>query len=65
MAAVLAGTSKMTQFNFYFASCSAAVVWIMCYGLGSYLFGKAFTSLASWTLLPKTPCRTTRRFHSP
>jgi membrane protein DedA with SNARE-associated domain len=47
MAAVLAGTSKMTQPNFYFASCTAAVVWIMCYGLGSYLFGKAFTSMAS------------------
>jgi len=47
MAAVLAGTSRMTQPNFYFASCSAAVAWILCYGLGSYSFGKAFTSLAS------------------
>jgi membrane protein DedA with SNARE-associated domain len=47
MAAVLAGSSSMAQQDFYFASGSAAVAWIMCYGFGAYLFGETFTDLAS------------------
>jgi membrane protein DedA with SNARE-associated domain len=47
MAAVLAGTNSMAQHWFYFASGTAAVAWIMCYGLAAYSFGEAFTSLAS------------------
>ena len=47
VAAVLAGTSSMPQQNFYLASGTAAVAWIMCYGLGAYTFGETFTSLAS------------------
>src|ERR1700756_85246 len=47
MAAVLAGTNSMAQHSFYFASASAAVAWIMCYGFGAYSFGAAFSSLTS------------------
>ena len=47
IAAVLAGTNSMAQHNFYFASATAAVAWIICYGLGAYSFGEAFADLAS------------------
>jgi membrane protein DedA with SNARE-associated domain len=47
MAAVLAGANSMAQHNFYFASGTAAVAWIMCYGFAAYSFGEAFTNLAS------------------
>jgi len=47
MAAVLAGTNSMAQHDFYFASGTAAVAWIMCYGFGAYSFGSAFASLTS------------------
>jgi len=47
MAAVLAGTNSMAQHDFYFASGTAAVAWIMCYGFGAYSFGAAFASLTS------------------
>jgi membrane protein DedA with SNARE-associated domain len=47
MAAVLAGTNAMAQPIFYFASGTAAVAWIMCYGLASYFLGESFSDLAS------------------
>jgi membrane protein DedA with SNARE-associated domain len=47
MAAVLAGTNAMTQPGFYFASWTAAIAWIMCYGFAAYSFGEAFTDVAS------------------
>ncbi len=47
MAAVLAGTNSMAQHSFYFASGTAAVAWIMCYGFAAYSFGEAFANLAS------------------
>jgi membrane protein DedA with SNARE-associated domain len=47
MAAVLAGANSMAQASFYVASGTAAVAWIMCYGLAAYSFGEAFSSLAS------------------
>jgi membrane protein DedA with SNARE-associated domain len=47
MAAVVAGTNSMAPRNFYFSSGTAAVAWVMCYGLAAYSFGEAFTSLAS------------------
>jgi len=47
IAAVLAGTNAMEQHSFYFASATAAVAWIVCYGLGAYSFGAAFANLAS------------------
>jgi membrane protein DedA with SNARE-associated domain len=47
MAAVLAGTNSMAQHSFYFASGTAAVAWILCYGLAAYSFGEAFENLAS------------------
>jgi membrane protein DedA with SNARE-associated domain len=47
MAAVLAGTNSMAQHSFYFASGTAAAIWIMCYGLAAYSFGEAFANLAS------------------
>jgi membrane protein DedA with SNARE-associated domain len=47
MAAVLAGTNSMAPQNFYFASSTAAVAWIWCYGLGAYAFGESFAGLAS------------------
>src|SRR5215470_20022546 len=47
MAAVLAGTNSMGQHSFYFASATAAVAWIICYGLGAYSFGEVFANLAS------------------
>jgi len=47
MAAVLAGTSSMAPLVFCCASGTAAASWIVCYGLGAYLFGEAFTNLAS------------------
>jgi membrane protein DedA with SNARE-associated domain len=47
IAAVLAGTNSMGQHSFYFASATAAVAWIICYGLGAYSFGEAFANLAS------------------
>src|SRR5262245_2896745 len=47
IAAVLAGTNSMAQHNFYFASVTAAVAWIICYGLGAYSFGEAFAYLGS------------------
>jgi membrane protein DedA with SNARE-associated domain len=47
MAAVLAGANSMAQPSFYVASGTAAVAWIMCYGLAAYSFGEAFSSLAS------------------
>ena len=36
LAAVLAGTNCMAQHSFYFASATAAVAWIMGYGLATY-----------------------------
>src|SRR5262245_65467209 len=45
--AVLAGTNSMAQHSFYFASASAAVAWIICYGLAAYSFGEAFADLVS------------------
>ena len=47
MAAVLAGTNSMAQHSFYFASATAAVAWIMCYGLSAYILGETFGDLAS------------------
>ena len=47
VAAVLAGTNSMGQRSFYFASATAAVAWIICYGLAAYSFGEAFANLAS------------------
>jgi membrane protein DedA with SNARE-associated domain len=47
IAAVLAGTHAMPPRAFYLASCSAAVVWTMCYGLAAYWFGEAFAHMAS------------------
>jgi hypothetical protein len=47
VAAVLAGTNSMGQHSFYFASATAAVAWIICYGLAAYSFGEAFANLAS------------------
>jgi membrane protein DedA with SNARE-associated domain len=47
MAAVLAGTNSMAQHIFYFASGTAAVAWIMCYGLAAYSFGESFADLAT------------------
>ena len=47
IAAVLAGTNSMAQHSFYFASASAAVAWIICYGSAAYSFGEAFADLAS------------------
>jgi membrane protein DedA with SNARE-associated domain len=47
IAAVLAGTNSMGQHSFYFASATAAVAWIICYGLAAYSFGEAFANLAS------------------
>jgi membrane protein DedA with SNARE-associated domain len=46
IAAVLAGTNSMEQHSFYFASATAAVAWIICYGLGAYSFGEVFANLA-------------------
>jgi membrane protein DedA with SNARE-associated domain len=46
-AAVLAGTSAMAQHNFYFASATAAIAWVICYGFGSYSLGMAFAHVAS------------------
>jgi membrane protein DedA with SNARE-associated domain len=47
MAAVLAGTNSMAQPIFYFASATAAVAWILCYGLSAYFLGETFGDLAS------------------
>jgi len=47
MVAVLAGTNHMPQATFYFASGTAAVAWVMCYALGAYYLGEAFSSFAS------------------
>jgi membrane protein DedA with SNARE-associated domain len=47
IAAVLAGTHYMPQREFYCASWSAAVIWIMGYGLGAYWFGSIVIKLAS------------------
>jgi membrane protein DedA with SNARE-associated domain len=47
MAAILAGTNSMAQPVFHFASGTAAIVWVMLYGLAAYSFGEAFADLAS------------------
>jgi membrane protein DedA with SNARE-associated domain len=47
MAAVLAGTNSMSQYSFYCASGTAAVAWIIGYGLAAYSFGEAFANVAS------------------
>ena len=47
IAAVLAGTNQMGQYAFYFASGTAAIVWVMVYGLAAYALGEAFVTLAS------------------
>jgi membrane protein DedA with SNARE-associated domain len=47
VAAVLAGANQMPQGNFYFASGTAAAVWVLFYGLAAYSFGEAFTRVAS------------------
>src|SRR5947208_15968146 len=43
----LAGTNCMAQHVFYFASGIAAACWVIGFGLAAYLFGGAFTNLAS------------------
>jgi membrane protein DedA with SNARE-associated domain len=47
ISAVLAGTNSMAQHSFYFASASAAVAWIICYGFAAYSFGEAFGDFVS------------------
>ena len=47
MVAVLAGANRMAQLRFYFASSTAAVAWVLLYGLASYSLGGAFAELAS------------------
>jgi membrane protein DedA with SNARE-associated domain len=47
MASVLAGTNAMAQLVFYVASGTAAIAWVMFYGLAAYSFGEAFADLAS------------------
>ena len=47
MAALLAGMNSMAQQNFYLASGTAAIAWIMGYGLAAYSVGEAFSSSAS------------------
>jgi membrane protein DedA with SNARE-associated domain len=47
MAAVLAGANCMSQYNFYFASATAAICWVVGYSVAAYSFGETFTSLAS------------------
>jgi membrane protein DedA with SNARE-associated domain len=47
IAAVLAGSNHMGPYAFYFASATAAIIWVMGYGLAAYAFGEAFMNLAS------------------
>jgi membrane protein DedA with SNARE-associated domain len=47
IAAVSAGANSMAQSRFYFSSCAAAIIWVACYGLGSYCCSEAFTNLTS------------------
>jgi membrane protein DedA with SNARE-associated domain len=47
MVAVLAGANRMAPHRFYFASSTAAVAWVLLYGLASYSLGGAFAELAS------------------
>ena len=47
MVAMLAGANRMPAHKFYLASGTAAVAWVMLYGLGTYSLGAAFAELAS------------------
>lgn len=47
IAAILAGANRMAAHKFLVASGTAAIVWVLCYGLGSYALGEAFSELAS------------------
>jgi len=47
IAAVLAGTNQMGPLAFYFASGTAAIAWVMGYGLAAFALGEAFVTLAS------------------
>ena len=47
MAAVLAGTNSMRQHIFHFASGTAAIAWVMSYGLTAYYIGEAVTTFSS------------------
>jgi membrane protein DedA with SNARE-associated domain len=47
MAAILAGTNSMPQPIFYVASGTAAVLWVLIYGVASFLFGEAVADFAS------------------
>lgn len=47
MVAVLAGANRMPPVRFYLASTTAAVCWVLLYGLACYAFGGAFAATAS------------------
>jgi membrane protein DedA with SNARE-associated domain len=47
MAAVLAGANNMPAHRFHVASGTAAVAWVLLYGLGVYRLGAAFADLAA------------------
>jgi membrane protein DedA with SNARE-associated domain len=47
IAAILAGANCMPAHMFYVASTAAALAWVLCYGLGSYALGEAFSALAA------------------
>ncbi len=47
MVAVLAGANRMPAHRFHFASGTAAIAWVLFYGLGVYYLGGAFTDLAA------------------
>ena len=47
MVAVLAGANRMPAHRFQLASGTAAVVWVLVYGLGTYHLGAAFADLAA------------------
>ena len=47
MVAVLAGANRMPAHRFHVASGTAAVVWVLVYGLGTYHLGAAFADLAA------------------
>ncbi|HZN30517.1 MAG TPA: DedA family protein [Xanthobacteraceae bacterium] len=47
MVAVLAGANRMPAHRFHLASGTAAVVWVLVYGLGTYHLGAAFADLAA------------------
>src|SRR5262245_5605100 len=47
MAAILAGANDMPAHRFHLASGTAAIVWVLVYGLGTYHLGAAFADLAA------------------